>query len=207
MAKESPWMDWLSFIFSGGIVLVVTGWMLQQGAISTSLPATWYLIRSTGITAYILMVLSVLWGLAVSSRVVKDWSPGALSMLLHSSISWLAVGFALAHAGLLLLDDYLTYHITDLFIPFIGPYKPFAVGLGILAFWVGLLVSLSFRFKKQLGHRTWKSLHLTSYAAFGLVTLHGLFAGADAHNTGFRLLVGLGTASVISLLVYRVGNK
>ena len=62
---------------------------------------------------------------------VKDWSPGVVSMLMHSTLSWLAVVIELGHGLLLLVDQYFRYNVADVFIPFVGPYRPLAVGLGV----------------------------------------------------------------------------
>src|SRR3989337_1792472 len=100
MVKENRWMDGLSLLFSTLIVVATSAWLLHLHSFDLTTHANWvwYMVRSAGITAYILMTFSILWGLAVSSRAVKDWSPGVLSMLLHGSISWLAVVFAIGHA-------------------------------------------------------------------------------------------------------------
>ena len=127
-------------------------------------------------------------------------------MTLHSTISWLALILGLIHALLLLFDSYFAYTLGDLFVPFTGPYRPVVVGLGTLAFWVIVLVTLSFPFKKRLGHRIWKRLHYASYAAFGLVSLHGLFAGTEGTQLGLRLLIGVGVLLVVLLLGIRMGK-
>ncbi|RDJ93895.1 hypothetical protein B4Q13_18750, partial [Lacticaseibacillus rhamnosus] len=75
---------------------------------------------------------------------------------------------AIGHALLLLVDKYFAYTIADVLVPFIGPYRPLAVGLGTLSLWVMLAVSASFWIKDRLGHRNWWWLHLTSYVTFGL---------------------------------------
>jgi predicted ferric reductase len=208
MAKASPWMDRLAFVFSLLVVLGAGFWLWQRGTFNIHLAGennlSWYLIRAAGLTSYILLTISVIWGLAVSSRIVKDWSPGVMSMLLHSTISWLAVIFALGHALLLTLDHYMPYTLSQLFVPFAGPYRPVAVGLGVIAFWVALVVSASFSVKKLMGHRAWKLLHYTSFVSFGLVTAHGLLAGTDANNLGFQILLAGSVTLVIVFLVYRI---
>jgi DMSO/TMAO reductase YedYZ heme-binding membrane subunit len=128
-------------------------------------------------------------------------------MLMHASLSWLAVGFGLVHGLLLMRDDYFTYRLTDVLIPFTGPYRPLAVGLGILSFWIAFVVTISFSMRKQLGNRVWKTLHLSSYLMFGMVTIHGLLAGSDGGRLGFRMMLGLSMLSVISLLIYRTMKK
>jgi len=108
------------------------------------------------------------------------------------------------HALLLLLDDYFTYTLGDLFVPFTGPYRPEAVGLGTLAFWGILIITVSFWFKKQMGHKAWKWLHYVSYLTFVLVSAHGLFAGTEGTQPGFQILLGMGMAATLVLLGIRV---
>ena len=212
MTKSTRVMDVLSAAVSIVIVLIAVVWLWQTGAFQVSLMTQnnliWYVIRSLGITAYILMTLSVVWGLVLSGRAAKDWSPGMLSMLLHSTISWLSLVFSALHAALLMFDDYFAYHLLDILVPFRGPYRPLAVGLGTLAFWILVIVTPSFALKKRiLGHRLWKTIHYGSYAAFVLVTVHGLSAGTDAHNLGFRIMLGTGVFLTIILLGYRLGSR
>jgi predicted ferric reductase len=207
-AKSTKIIDWL-VLFASILILglsAVSVW--QSGMLSISLAEdaklSWHLVRSAGIVSYLLLLASMVWGLFMSAQCVKDWSPGAVSMTLHSTLSWLAVMVGLVHALLLLLDDYFTYTLADLFVPFVGPYRPEAVGLGTLAFWILLIVTLSFPLKKRLGHANWKRLHYLSYAAFVMVSLHGLFAGTDGSNLGFRLLLAIGVLLVVALTVLRV---
>ncbi|MFN8376055.1 MAG: hypothetical protein U0694_24670 [Anaerolineae bacterium] len=208
MVKASPWMDRLSLIFSLVVVAVAGVWVWQQGVFSVSLTdqtnVAWYLVRASGVTAYALLTASMVWGIVLTSRVIKDWSPGVVSMLMHSTISWLAVVFSIVHALLLLFDTYVTYTVADIVIPFVGPYRPLAVGLGTLACWIVLIVSASFAFRKYIGHRIWWLLHLTSYASFALVTLHVVFAGTDAARLGFKALLVIGVMAVVGFLVHRL---
>ena len=210
MANRSHWLDGVSLIFSVVVIGAALALMVQQGFFSANLlqdqNLSWHLIRSAGTVAYILLTTSILWGLALSSRIVKDWSPGVLSMVMHSTLSWLAVIFAAAHALLLLVDSFFSYSLTDILIPFTGPYRPVAVGLGTLALWVGFAVAISFSFKDRMGHRTWKLLHYTSYITFALATVHGLLAGKDADLLGFKILVAVCVVVVVGLTVHRVNT-
>lgn len=208
MVKEARWWDRLSLLFSVIVVGVAAVVMLQSGMFTSSLATdsqlTWHLIRSAGILSYVLLTVSMLWGLAVSSRAVNDWSPGVLTMLMHGTISWLAVVLAIAHALLLMVDKYFAYTLADILVPFIGPYRPLAVGLGTLGLWIMLAVSASFWIKDRMGHRNWWWLHLTSYVTFGLATAHGLLAGTDSERLGIRILLLLGVLAVSGLTAYRV---
>ena len=208
MTKTTRLLDVLSFLFSFGLIGTAGIWLTRSGILSVSIAQsdnpTWYMIRSTGITAYALCTLSVLWGLALSTRIVKDWCPGALSMVLHSALSWFGVLFGLIHAILLMLDSYFAYTLRDIFVPFVGPYRPEAVGLGTLAFWILLVIALSFPFMKLMGNRNWRLLHLGSYIAFTLTTLHAWLAGTDSSSLGLRVMLAVSAMLVIGFTLLRV---
>lgn len=202
--------DPLVLVASLIIIGLSAAWMISSGMFSFTLlgdeKLSWHLVRSSGIVAYVLLLGSTIWGLLLSTQFVKDWSPGPVSLTVHSTISWLALILGLVHALLLMLDKYFTYTLGDIFIPFTGPYRPEVVGLGTLAFWMLIAISISFPLKKRIGQTAWKRLHYTSYVAFGLVSIHGLFAGTDGTHLGFRLLVGSGVLLVVLLLGMRVGK-
>ncbi len=208
--KSTALLDLIILIASLIVIGLSAVWMVKNGSLSISLAEdtklAWHLVRSSGIVAYVLLLGSTLWGLFISAQVVKDWSPGVVSMTLHSTISWLALIIGLIHA-LLLLFDYFAYTVGDLFVPFTGPYRPEAVGLGTLAFWLIVIVTLSFPLKKRLGHKLWKRLHYVSYAAFVMVSAHSLFAGTEGTNLGLRLLIGVGILLVALLLGIRIGKS
>jgi DMSO/TMAO reductase YedYZ heme-binding membrane subunit len=110
---------------------------------------------------------------------------------------------SIGHALLLLVDKYFIYQLSDLLIPFVGPNQSFKMGLGTLAVWIMLAVSVSFWIKDRMGHRNWWWLHLTSYITFGLATAHGVLAGTDADRLGIRLLLLMSVLLVISLTAFR----
>lgn len=202
------WVDWIMI----AIILAVSGVSLlstlNAGALSVSLVGnnqwSWYLVRSAGMMAYGLLAASMVWGLFLSSHLLKDWSPGPLTLLLHATTSWLAVVLSAAHALLLMFDSYYTYTISNLVVPFTGPYRPFAVGLGIIAFWLVLAVTISFSLRKLIGRRNWLWLHYTSYASFALITVHAMLAGTDASQSGVRIILFGFVAAVFGLFSLRV---
>ncbi len=202
------WIDWLIT----AVILVIAGFSfvaaMASGAFAGSLASdaqwSWHLVRSAGMIAYLLLAASTLWGIFLSSHVLKDWSPGPLTLLLHATTSWLAVVLAAAHALLLMFDNFYTYTLPDLLVPFVGPYRPFAVGLGVIAFWLIFAITISFGFRKLMGRRTWLWLHYTSYGAFALITVHALLAGTDAGLIGVQIILAGFAFSVFVLFAWRV---
>ncbi len=202
------WVDWLILIIVVGISGAAFYAVWQAGAFGLPLTSdptlSWHLVRAAGLCAYVLLGASTLWGLILSSRVIKDWSPGPVALLLHTTVSWLAVGLSMAHAGMLMFDTYYHYKVTDLVIPFTGPYRPFAVGLGTLSAWLAFTISISFSVRKLIGQRAWRWLHYTSYITFVLITVHALMAGTDAQKPGMQILVGIFAVSTTALLIWRI---
>jgi sulfoxide reductase heme-binding subunit YedZ len=209
MENESRWIDGLTLVLSVLIMGMAVFFLVHMGTFDkplfTNNRMTWYLTRAAGTTAYILLTLSVLWGLALNISAVKTWSPGPLTMVLHATLSWAALGFGMIHGVILLFDRYYHYRVTDLLIPFTGPYRPVAVGLGIIGFWMLVVVTPSFALRRRLfSYRAWKMLHYTTYIAFLLVSAHGLTAGTDASRSGFRLLFEGSVLLTGVLLWYRI---
>lgn len=202
------WIEWLLVLIVVAVAVSSFVYTLQSGAFSVTLVGntqwSWFLVRSAGMVAYALLAASMLWGLFLSSHILKNWSPGPLTMVLHAATSWLALVLSIAHALLLLFDSYYTYTIQNIVIPFTGPYRPFAVGLGIIALWLTLLITVSFSLRRLIGHRQWLWLHYTSYGAFALITVHAMLAGTDATQSGVRIILFVFGAAVFALFAVRV---
>ncbi|MCB8945665.1 MAG: ferric reductase-like transmembrane domain-containing protein [Ardenticatenaceae bacterium] len=192
-----------------GSLLLAAGWYLTQTPLGAQLinwlgitdKTPWYFSRASGTVAYLLLAGSTIWGLLLSSKIIKETVPAALSLAMHNILSWLAIALTSWHTLALLFDNYYTYTLADLTIPFIGPYRPGWVGLGIMGFYLMLLTSLSFYFRKQMGQKRWRQLHYATFVAYILATVHGLMAGTDSSQPGMRVLyVGSG------LLVFFLTN-
>ncbi|MEZ4591792.1 MAG: ferric reductase-like transmembrane domain-containing protein [Chloroflexota bacterium] len=204
----------------GGLVLLGGGWLLVNtpvgatvaNALALTEKTPWYFTRSAGTVAYLLLAGSTIWGLLLSTKLVKEAIPAALSLAMHNILSWLAVALTGLHAVALLWDSYYTYTLSDLTIPFIGPYRPGWVGLGIIGFYLMFLTSLSFNFRKQLGQKRWRQLHYATFGVYILATVHGVMAGTDSANLGMQVLYwGSGLLVLFltnfRLLVGKVGRE
>ena len=105
---------WIVLILS--IAIGVGSYMLLMWGetVSQLLTATdkhfWYLSRASGVIAYALFWLAVVFGLLLSTRLGKHFN-AARVFALHQYLSLMAVGFAAFHAGILLADNYLNLHI------------------------------------------------------------------------------------------------
>lgn len=164
--------------------------------------AAWYLTRASGTVSYFMLAASTVWGLLLSTRLVKNAIPPAISLAMHNYLSWSSIGLAIFHAFILLFDTYYTYSIFHLLIPFTGPYAPFWVGIGILGFYIALLTSASFNWRKKIGQKNWRKLHYLTFLAYIFVTLHGWMAGTDSAQ--LLALYGGSSVLVLFLTAYRI---
>ena len=83
----------------------------------------WHVSRATGVVAWGLLAISVLWGLFVSARLVKKKGVPAWSTEVHRFAAALAVVFTLGHLGSLIADNYIHFTLKDLVVPFASEYK------------------------------------------------------------------------------------
>lgn len=204
-------LKFVAIVTGGTIMLAITLLLLSDsGVINVVKPLVgltgktpWYISRSAGMVAYLLLTGSTIWGLLLSSKIIKEKIPAAISLAMHNMLSWMALSLAAVHGLVLLFDDYYSYTLRDLAIPFIGPYRPGWVGLGLISFYLSLLISVSFYFRKQISQKRWRALHYLTFVGFILVTFHGIMAGTDATNFGIRIVYLLSGLLVFFLTSFR----
>jgi predicted ferric reductase len=163
----------LMTLYAGNVLLEAQGLALDNESI-------WYAVRSSGIVAYLLLAASTAWGLLLSSKLARRWASPALALELHTYLSWTAIGMTVYHAYLLLFSDYFDFGVIDLLLPFVGPYEPLAVGMGILGVYLMILTSASFYVIQRIGYKVFRAVHYLTYAAFVLATAHSWLAGTDS---------------------------
>jgi sulfoxide reductase heme-binding subunit YedZ len=142
-------------------------------------PTFWLLARATGVTAYVLLTLSVLAGLVLKSRPFGRALKAPAVMDTHRFLSSLALGAIAFHALTLVLDSTVHIGLGALLVPGMSAYRPLAVGLGVVAAELTALVAVSFPLRKKIGQRAWRRLHWATYGIFAAATVHGIAAGTD----------------------------
>lgn len=159
----------------------------------------WFVTRAAALIAYLLLWFSTVWGLAVPSKLVAPLLDQTYTFDFHQFISLLAIGFALLHIIVLMLDRYLPFTLWQILLPFLNSYRPFWVGIGILSFYIILLVTITFYLRSLIGMTTFRSIHILGLVGYLGATLHGLFAGTDGALPGMQIIY-LGSGMVVALL-------
>jgi len=167
----------------------------------------WFVTRSAGIIAYLLLWFSTVWGLAVPSKLLSPVLEQTFTFDFHEFISLLSIGFTLLHVLVLMIDRFLPYTLLQILVPFLSPYRPFWVGMGVIAFYISLLVTVTFYLRSKIGAKTFRSIHMLSLLGYLGVTLHGLYAGTDSPLIAMQFLYKGTALVVIFLTVYWLGQK
>ena len=160
---------------------------------------TWYITRAAGWVAYFLLWFSMVWGLAIPTKFFERVLSPTFAVDFHEYISLLSLGFIALHVGVLMIDQYLPFNLVQILVPFMAPYRPLWVGLGVLGFYLTALVTITFYMRKKIGQKMFKKIHVLSLAAYLGVVLHAFFAGSDS-SLGIVQLIYFATFMVVVFL-------
>ncbi len=145
--------------------------------------AYWYLARSTGIVALVLLTLSVVLGILGAVRFSSGarWPRFAIDSL-HRDTSLLVVVLVVVHVITSVLDAFAPISLVDGVIPFRSPYRPLWLGLGALSFDLLIALVVTSLIRRRLGYRSWRAVHWLAYASWPVAVLHGLGTGSDQRS-------------------------
>lgn len=163
----------------------------------------WYAARSAGIVTWVLLVLSVLWGLALSTKVFGKRPRPNWLLDLHRFLGGLAVVFTGVHVVAILFDTYVTFTPINVLVPLTGSWHPHAVAWGIVSMYALLAVEITSMLRRRLSKRAWRMTHYLSFPLFVTATIHVLTAGTDRHTLLLRVAVAVGVAMVAALTTVR----
>lgn len=162
----------------------------------------WYISRASGLMAYLLVWLSTLWGFAVSSKIFDPLLERVYSYDFHELLSLLSLVFTALHGVVLIFDHVEPFSWGEVFIPFISAYRPFWTGIGIIAFYLMVLVTVTFYIRSLISMRVFRVIHYLSIAAYAGALFHSLYAGTDSSLPWAQWIYWGSFLSTVFFLVY-----
>ena len=156
---------------------------------STSL---WYATRASGIVSLILLTVTMVLGLATTSRARARHWPGFAQQEIHRRLSMMTVVFVGIHVVTSLLDTYVQIGWFAVAVPFLSAYSWFWVGLGTVALDLLLAVFVTSMVRARLKPGTWRGIHWLAYASWPIALAHTFGLGTDSRQ---RWVVVLGVVS------------
>lgn len=169
-------------------------------------PAYWYISRAAGFTAMIALTISVLLGVAATTRATSA-IPRVWTQQLHRAAGIGSLLLLAIHVLTITQDRYVHVTLVDGVLPFRSSFNRTGVGLGTLAADVILLVIATSLLRRRLNPTLWRAIHLLTYPAWVLAVAHGLLTGTDRHLTAVRLGSFIALALVGSAMVWRLAEE
>jgi DMSO/TMAO reductase YedYZ heme-binding membrane subunit len=163
----------------------------------------WYATRSAGIVAWILLALSVLWGLALSTKAFGRRPRPNWLLDLHRFLGGLAVVFTAVHVITILFDTFVSFSVVNVLVPFTGTWHPNAVAWGIVSMYALVAVEITSLLRRRLSRQAWRAVHYLSFPLFATATVHVLTTGTDRHTLALRALLTVAVVVVIALTMIR----
>ena len=164
----------------------------------------WDIARSSGMIAWALLAASVLWGLAISTRVLKGNPRPSWLLDLHRYLGGIATVFVGVHVAALLGDTYVHFGLASVLVPFASSWHPVAVAWGVTSLYLLLAVEMTSLIRTRIPKRLWRATHYASFPLFVVATIHALSAGTDARTWGFELVAALTVVTVAALTALRI---
>ena len=164
----------------------------------------WFVARSSGIVALVLLTVAVVWGLLYSTRLLGGRPTPKWLLDLHRFLGGLAVQFTALHLTALVADNYVHFGVAEILVPFASEWQPGAVAWGVVAFYLLAAVEATSLVMRRLPRRMWRAVHTTSWVLFWMAIVHGAAAGTDAGNPLYTAVSLASVTVVLFLTVVRV---
>lgn len=143
---------------------------------------TWNVLRAAGIGAYVMLFLSVCWGLVATTTPFGKLVSKPTATLVHQFMSTSGLALLAVHLGGLVLDRYEPFTLRQLFVPMAATYRPLPVALGIVAMYLLVVIIVASWLRKQIGTAWWRRTHVFAVPTFALALAHGLLTGTDTRR-------------------------
>jgi sulfoxide reductase heme-binding subunit YedZ len=166
-----------------------------------------------GLAAMTLLTLNILIGLVMSVKhnPVRDWPHRRINTFkIHNWTAYIALSVAVIHPLIILLSPTAKFSLVDILFPVNAPKQPWINVLGALALYSLAFVVVTSYFRRELGRKTWKTLHFTAYGTAALFYVHGILTDPQLKDApidfldGEKVYVELCLLAVIIAIGFRV---
>lgn len=171
-----------------------------------------YLMGETlGISALIWSYLSVLIGLAFSTRTRWLGVPRARLNDLHRHLSMTSLLIIAGHVVFVAVGSMdgamrRTVNVTVALLPFQSSWNQQFYDTGVFAFYLAVLLGPTYYLRKRIGVRWWRIAHRASLAVYVLSVWHTFGFGDFYFNGPYRLALWIAQIPVAALLLWRLAT-
>lgn len=173
----------------------------SQTSSSNETPWAWYASRASGLVGFTLLYLSILLGLTIRVGFLRKFFAPLYAMQGHCWIAFQATLFALIHGVLLMFDKFIHFRLLDVFVPFATQYKSALVALGIIGFYLMVILTASSYVRKYISAKLWRALHFLNIFLYGAVIVHAYLLGTDMQSIIVRNIFVVANIFLILLML------
>ena len=162
------------------------------------------LISYFGLAACGTMGLGILLGMLMSIKYdpVVSWPRRKLPIFrIHNTLAYATVLLIFAHPLLLLTAEGKGFGLTEILLPFLGPYQPFENTLGAIALYATLVIFVTSYFRKSLSFRRWKVIHYTNYLTAITFLFHSTLTNPNLNDKPIDFMDGGKVFVLISVVI------
>ena len=146
--------------------------------------------RVSGTLAWYLAGASLIWGVVLSTRLVRRTNLPGWLLGLHRSLSVAAAALTLVHVLAALGHHRAAIDLVDLFVPGHSHWRTGAVTWGVVALYLSIALTITSLAIDLMPRKWWHISHLLAYPMFVASAIHSYGAGTDSHHR-FFLWTGL----------------
>ncbi len=159
----------------------------------------WILTRGLGLASYAALTALVLTGIWLRHpwrTRVRSPHPETL-LRVHVTLAAAMVTLLAGHLTATALDHLAGVGWIGVFVPWASTYRPTAVTLGTVSFYLVVLVTVTAALAGSIGRRIWLPVHSLAVLVFCSSLAHALLSGSDSHR--LRWLYA-GTGALVALV-------
>jgi len=170
-------------------------------------PWPWYTVRASGLIAFVLLYLSIVFGLAIRLPGLSALTKPVLALDLHKWFSLQALLFALVHAVGLLFDKFMAFSLADVFIPFAGNFHPVLVALGTIGFYLMIVLVATSYARNRIPFKAWRFIHYFNIVTYLVVAVHMVLLGTDMKTIVARMVFVAMNIAILFLVSANVAQR
>ena len=167
----------------------------------------WYLSRSSGLVAALLLLVSLVLGMLMATRLLRSVDRPAWLLAMHRWTSGLAVLATVGHVAALVADSYVEFGPKEILVPFASEWRPAGVALGVFSMYLLAIVQITSLMMKKLPRKIWRAIHMASYGSAWLGVIHAGMVGTDTSNRLYRVVSLVVILAATSVAVARVSGS
>lgn len=157
-----------------------------------------------GQVAIALLTVNILLGLLISARYSpwRYWPHRRINIFwIHNQTGLAALCVSVLHPIVLLFSSTAGFRILDIVFPAWAPKQPTINLIGAGALYTLAFVLITSYCRVQLGRRTWKTLHFTTYLVAGFAFVHSILTNPRLNSAPVDYLDGGKVYIEICLLI------